>query len=342
MTQPDANVRVSCLSLAILVLVAGLMAAALALGFLGPRAGSWTTIAAVTLAGVAVFMIERGLHNLFWGVVAAAALAAHPLVRQTGREPEDLLAQAAALAGLAAVAVGWRLAFQRVFAWRLWPLTAAALAASVGLTWSADPALGLVVGFLGGLSLLPAPVLARRRRLRVDLPSPPSRLNVMTALGVSLLAPVAGVYLSQWLALAGEPRPWHSLGEAWQAYLDRPVKGWDQLNDWCWPTAWLIMPLLAWAWWRSCKRGWRAWRTGQTPAAWLLTVLMPAAAIALVPRAELAPLTLMGISVVMLVFWLADVWKGTLEQLILLPPETERPPVRATAVSDAGSTPARS
>ena len=71
-------------------------------------------------------------------------------------------------------------------------------------------------------------------------------------------------------------------------------------------------------------------------------VLVVDSVAALVPRAELAPLTLMGITVVLLVFWLADVWKGTLEQLILLPPEAERPPVRAAAASEAGSAPARS
>jgi hypothetical protein len=341
MDEPHPNPRFSCLSLALLLVVAGAVVFAFVFGFLGPRAGSWTTIGAAALAAVAVFIIERRLKNLFWAVLAALVLSIHPQVRQPAKDQIELLAQSGILAGLAAVAVAWHLAFHRRFAWRLWPLVGGAMMTSVGLTWVADTSLGLLAALLIGLSLLPAAVFARYRRLRID-PSLPSRLNVLTTLGLAILGPIGAIYLCRLLDLtSSELRLGETVRAAWLAFLDQPVNGLSLagFNRWCWPSAWLAVPILLWAWWRALKRGWREWRVGHPPAAWLLSILAVLAAGFLVPRPDVAPLVLVGISVLLLVFWVADVWKGTMEQLILLPPEAERPPLTATPPPPAPAPP---
>jgi hypothetical protein len=74
------------------------------------------------------------------------------------------------------------------------------------------------------------------------------------------------------------------------------------------------------------RRGWRDWKAGTVPTAWFLTSATLLASVLLVSRPDAGMLTLVGLSVTMVVFWVADVWKGTVEQLILLPPEEERAP----------------
>ncbi len=97
-----------------------------------------------------------------------------------------------------------------------------------------------------------------------------------------------------------------------------------ELEKWGW-AAILTLAMMVVGLWRSGRRGWKCWRRGQAPLAWVLTLfaVMDLAGIAWHPprTASAALLPLAPVAVLLNVFGLADLAQGLGERLVLAPPQ---------------------
>jgi hypothetical protein len=187
------------------------------------------------------------------------------------------------------------------------------------------------VGFLGAAIL--ATRLHRRRAAVL-----PSWFNIAAAALVGVGAPLAGLWLAPaavrhlgWRqdpaleADADAQDYWHAAVDAdWRDYRVQGFTAGD-LRRWCWPSAWVVLPLAGWGLWRSFRRGWKNWARKKAPAAWALTLyaLLAAAVWALRPAGAGGPalLPLAGLAVLLGVFGVSDVLRGFMERLVLAPPQ---------------------
>jgi hypothetical protein len=82
---------------------------------------------------------------------------------------------------------------------------------------------------------------------------------------------------------------------------------------------------MLWGFWRSFRRGWRLWRRGQPPVAWVLTlygaVAFAGAALHSGEAGQITLLTLASLAVLLGVFGIADLVRGFMERLVLAPPQ---------------------
>jgi hypothetical protein len=99
----------------------------------------------------------------------------------------------------------------------------------------------------------------------------------------------------------------------------------EELRRWAWPELWVVLPLMGWGLWRSCRRGWKLWARGKPPLAWVLPLfaLILAAGVVFRPGKddEVSLLSLASLAVLLSIFGIADVLRGFMEKLVLAPPQ---------------------
>src|SRR5215472_14941680 len=101
MPDPDKTPKLTCGSIALAGLLAVIAVVALQRQTQPP---TWASTGAAAVAVVAAFVIARGVQNVFWALLAATLLTLHPAwSREAENHPEELLAGAVVLAGLAGV-----------------------------------------------------------------------------------------------------------------------------------------------------------------------------------------------------------------------------------------------
>jgi hypothetical protein len=300
-------------------------------------AAPWPSVVAVVVAVVAVFLVLRWLQTILWGIVAGLFLLLHPLYLEgAANRALALRAEAIELVMLVCIVVSWRLVFRAHCTWKAWLLVGLLLCAGTALAWSILPRAGLsaTAMVIGGLPV--GAVLAARRR-RNPLSPRPSWGNITSAMAIGLLAPAAGLSLTPRAAhLPG----WssgvdHAPENAVDAFLaaakpDSPWLGLDDLfsgdlERWCWPTPWVILPLMAWGLWRTVRRGWKQTRRTQLPLAWVLTwfavVTVGGVTLHSAGAGDSVLIALASLEVLLAVFCVADLVRGLTERLVLAPPE---------------------
>jgi len=269
-------------------------------------------------------------------------LPLHPLFLAWAASHERALrVEALQLVVLAGAVVAGRLAFRPDFAWKSWGLVGVLLAAALGLTWAVLPPAALGASVVAAVGLPAGALLALRRRGHASLPRP-SGWNLASAAVIGLLAPVAGLflapwagYLPGWASAADVAPPAEALDRLWAAVrFDLPggaPHGFtpEDLSRWCWPTAWVVLPLMAWGLWRTLRRGWKQARRAQLALAWLLTLfaLVTLTGGALLSTAAGAGglLGLAALTVLLPVYCVADLCRGLAERLVLAPPDPVSP-----------------
>jgi hypothetical protein len=285
----------------------------------------------------AVFLIERRLNRYFWGLVAAVLLIVHPSFQrqfvQSGNPA--LLAEGLVLATLACTFLTWDLTVLPDLAWWSWLVVNVALCLCIGTAWVVQAPAGLRAAVVAGLGSGLAFFIGRWRP--IDQPaSPPSRWNAAAAAATAIVATVGGflliprlAWVAAWLQSATPNSAKGSLAllsASLQASRDQPWREFSphQLAEWCWPFVWVVLPMLAWAIWRTLRRGWELWRRGQAPLPWLLSLYTVLTVLAggLLPAGDprTAIVTLTPLVVLLFVFWVADLFRGVMERLVLRPP----------------------
>jgi hypothetical protein len=352
MSESDKTPKATCGSVILMGALAGLVVYAQRGYFHADAPPNWGATAAAAVAVVAAFVTQRRIQNIFAGLAAAALLTAHPT---WWLQPEggglDLLAEAVVPAVGACVAVGWRLVFHPRFAWRMWPVVTVALAGCEGLALASDGRQGFYALVLAPAGLLAGAGLAvalRNRAIPTDRPSP---LNPPAALLVAVAATVGGVLLGHFLrhlpekfdpdkllALQMPDLSFPKLAVAWELIvrrLDGPyVFSADAFRGghaaWAWPHPYVTLPILAYALWRTVRRGAIQWTRKQPPCAWLLSLAAVAVPTLLAVRpgdpAEQTPLVPLSLVVALVVFLPIDLMQGLAERLVLRPPAAEDAP----------------
>jgi hypothetical protein len=208
----------------------------------------------------------------------------------------------------------------------------------VGLAWLAEPAVGLRAALLAVVGLAVVMVLSlgypAAREVAAHPPEPPTPWNRIAALVTLLLAPAAGVFLVHFsqhdvpLSALDDVQTWRDLWlTAAPSAIEDPYRQFrrSQLDQWCLPHVYVVLPAMAWALWRTLRRGLRQWRLGKAPLAWLLTwyTVQTVAGVSLLPaRNEAAPrLALTALMILLLTFWAGDLLHGMFERMMLRPPE---------------------
>jgi hypothetical protein len=309
-----------------LVLTLALLAAGVggAIRWLRPEPAPWDVIGSAVLTVGAAFLAIRWLQNYFWGVVTAALLVVHPQFWKWA-EPYQLgmRGEALEMVTLALVIAGWRLAYRPDFAWREWlvlfgagiPATCAAFRDGPG-----EILVPVVILVVMGCPL--GTVLAGRRRLRGG-ENRPHRGN----LACNLLVGVAWIIAVSWPSWFRGPGLDEGLLQ-WQSVAANQFSGAqlrniesERLEQWAWPSLWVVTCLMVWGLWCTLRRGWRESKRLRPPTGWLLTLY--AAATVLIARDQSfggAVLMLTTLAILLSVFGVADLLRGISEQLVLLPP----------------------
>jgi hypothetical protein len=329
---------------------------------------NWWNTTAAAVAVVAAFVAQRRVQNIFAGLAAAALLTLHPTWRQQSLgNGLQLLSETLLPAVGAVVAVGWRLTFHPRFAWRMWPVVGVCLAGCIGLLLSGN-VLANAVGLehpdsgrqgayaliLGPTGLLAGALLALGLRSR-SAETKPSMFNPPTAMIVAVAAAVGGVIFGHFLTrvvmtaqtevhpeviIATRQVPKLMLvpaGHPWQFAVDRLQGPWTfstdvftgtQVDAWAWPSFYLTLPLLAYAFWRTVRRGAIQWGRKDPPYAWLLSLATLAVPAMLAARPgspeEQTPLLLLSLVVALGVFLPIDLLQGTIDRMVLRPPQEEK------------------
>ena len=340
MADQAAKPSFSCFTVSLNLAVGAAVAAALIGGLWGPRVRPWSVVGSGAIAAVGVFLVARQLLSLFWGLAAVLLLALHPSIRGPVDQPGlGTLAEGGVVAVLAVAGIVCQLAFQPVVYWKLWPPVALLLAGGIGLTWAGQAQAGLLAAFLAIGTILPAGWLAGRYRQR-NPAAAPNRLNIYLACILAVGAPAIAIYSLRYVNLTDDLRAWDLFRQTLQSFFEEQADGFtfDRLRTWCWPTLWAVLPILAWGWWRTIRRGWKQWSNAQVPAAWFLGLTTLLLAISAAPRPAGNRLLLTSATVLLAVFLLADLAKGSAERLMLPPPgydEEYREPVEEKKAEDA-------
>jgi hypothetical protein len=335
MTEPGERMKVPW---GLILTITGLSAVLFGIYRLTPGldgSGAWPTILGIIGIGVSGFLILRWLQNYAWGLLAGLLLPLHPLVRDAGQVV--LLSETLALIALASVVGAWGITFLSRFAWRSWVLAILVLGQGLGLAWCFDPRSGLMASVLAGAGLVLAALLAilLHARGKGDLPS---WCNIGLACLVGVGTPVAALTLGLPVFRAFGGRPNVAINDdsaptdLLRAGLAGPIEDyqlhgfkWDELARWAWPEVWVVLALMAWGLFRSLRRGWRLWRRGKAPTAWVLTlysVIAIAGACAFAgPAEKTGYLTLACLAVLLSVYGIADLARGFMEKLVLAPPQ---------------------
>jgi hypothetical protein len=338
MGEPEARRRVPWG----LVLAVAVLAGVLYLT-LGRQADGSAVLAAVA-AAAAAFLAGRWLLNYAWGVVLALAITLHPVFRETSANTGAVavLPEALQLVSLALVLGGWRLAFLSEFAWPGWLAVGGGLCTDLALAWLTEPCVGLAASLFALVCLAALPFLVAARRRRIGAVRGPSAWNGLAAAAAALLAPTAALLLAPPLGAvmaaqgvtlpAGPDHPGHNPAAA-EEFLHAALSGAEpglpgfstaELNEWCWPTPWLVLPLAAWGLWRGVRRGGLNWRQGRAPLAWVVPAyaLAALAAVALQPASvrTASYLPLATLATFLAVFCAADLLRAGIERMRLAPP----------------------
>jgi hypothetical protein len=297
----------------------------------GPRQSASTD---VLLAGVAcvvaVFLTMRLLQNYFWGVVAALVVAVHPLDEPwTLSAPLAMRGAAAELVTLMIAVMACGLMYQARWAWRGWLELSLLVCVVGGAAWQAAAISGAVSGLLLLIALPPISVHAWRVRCRTD-GQRPCPGNVFVGLALGLLAPVAGLFLGCLPEFDERGRaeltsPSDLLQQIAPSADWKPLMPFDAqyLERWCWPTPWVVVPLVVWGLWCTVRRGKHELARRCAPTAWVLTLFALLTLVAAGLRHEseaLAVMSLATLAVLLVVFGVGGVFRNFWDQLRLAPP----------------------
>jgi hypothetical protein len=322
MTEPQTRWRMPWGPVLTLALLAGGVTVR-ELSALPAEDGSrWNVVASAVLIVMSTFLVMNWLQNYFWGVVTALAMWLHPVYWHWA-EPfgPALWANALELLLLSVTIAGWRLAYRPDFAWFGWlPLTAVGAAAMIampedvhGVAWSTNVLVLLAFPALGT-------ILSARQYWRGgnDRPSLANIFCTFTAgllILVCSLAQTEGMWSQQQQFLASMTQFGLNLSHLFIA---------EWWNQWCWPNVWLAAPLMVWGLCRSVWRGWRQWKRRLPSTSWLLTLytVLVWASLAMDPgdNTPNAVLPRASLAVLLMIFGIADVFRGISERIILLPP----------------------
>ena len=121
----------------------------------------------------------------------------------------------------------------------------------------------------------------------------------------------------------------------------------DQLQLWCWPSPWLVLPFVIWGLALTVHRGWLQWRQQQPPVAWFLTCAALVMFLTLFVQSEnpgaALPVIRTSLVVLLLVFLLAELLRRGFERMVLWPPleeekmtQGEPVPVVSTQTTEEG------
>jgi hypothetical protein len=321
MPDPDKTPKLTCGSIALAGLLAVIAVVALQRQNQPP---TWASTGAAAVAVVAAFVIARGVQNVFWALLAATLLTLHPAwSREAENHPEELLAGAVVLAGLAGVRIGWHLAFYPRFAWRAWLPLLAFLPMCIGLAWKADKHLGVLAAVLCASGLIAATLLAAGLQERQPEVMP-SRLNVLTGLLGAVLGPVGGLVVYRFLdrSLAKEMGTWDWLRDSLPESVGMNPAS---LDGWSWPDVVVVLTVVAVSLGFALYRGWKQWSTAQAPAAWFLpccaAVMLAGFFIRPQASSEALPVLLTGLVVLLFVFFIAEMLQLSFRRMVLLPPD---------------------
>jgi hypothetical protein len=328
-----------------LAALAALVTIVLSLGPGSERGASWPAIVSVVLAGWAMFLSERWLQNYLWGLLAALVFTLHPYVLGWANVGEVLLwGEALGLVVLAANIASWRTLFQKQFVPLAWAAIALILVLGIGLAWSVehriprdrlpDLRMGLVTASITMGALFLGSMLACMKHKQSSL----CWGNISVAALLGILCPLLGLVLAvdrfpvfDSLSRRGsEPVTWNAcLGLLEATFLPKTDNGGDlglivtEMERWG-VAAILTLAMMVVGFWRSLRRGWKCWRGGKPPLAWVLTLfaLVDLAGIILHPphAAGIALLSFAPVAVLLNVFGVADLVQGLGERLVLAPP----------------------
>lgn len=323
MAELEKSPRLTCGSMALAGLLAVVAVIALQRQTQPP---TWASTGAAAIAVVAAFLITRGVQNFFWALLAATLLMLHPTWnREADNNPDELLAGAVVLAGLAGVRIGWHLAWYPRFVWRAWVPLLLFLPICAGLAWKADKQLGLLAVVLFANGMIVGTLLGARLQER-EAEIIPSRLNVLTAAFSVVLVPAAGLIVYRFLdrSLYTESGSWRFVRDA---FPESMAVGFNvnSLAGWSWPTPWLVLPLLVCSLGLAIHRGCKQWAVGQGPTAWFL----PSFAAVMVVRlllysedpGEAVPVLMTALVVLCFVFFVAEMLQRGFRRMVLLPPD---------------------
>lgn len=287
---------------------------------------------AAVVTTAAVFLVERHLQNYFWAVLAAVLLTLHPLFGQQLEQTSGRAAGAEALVlvTFACTLFAWQLTFLPRFAWWAWFGTGLTLCLGIGMAWASAAEAGLKTALLTAGGLWLAAGLATQSRPGAEAPS---RWNRGAAILFGILSPVGGLAVASLaLRLLQRTASERANGNAWWsvAVPESWEPSWhfltgDPLTRWCWPSVWIVLPVLSWSFWRTLRRGWKQRQHRQVPLAWLLSLyaVLTLAWTCLFPPDDPAAsvLSLNVLTVLLLAFWMGDLIRGFFERLVLQPPE---------------------
>jgi len=94
----------------------------------------------------------------------------------------------------------------------------------------------------------------------------------------------------------------------------------DNLDGWAWPLPWLVLALMAFGLWRAFRRGWKQLARRHAPLGWLLLLQVAWVGLALCLDQQGGLLSLVFLTVLLVVFCVADLTRGIGERLVLAPP----------------------
>jgi hypothetical protein len=142
-------------------------------------------------------------------------------------------------------------------------------------------------------------------------------------IAVLIALPAVGI-LTVRLVLGGLPLfleedgYWQGTFLDWNNFLARGT--WKNAT-WAWTLPWIVVPLLLIGFWRTAIRGWKEWKQGDPPFAWLLTFASLGVLLA-IGSEELATgsLALAAIGALLSVFGIADLIQALVERIELKPP----------------------
>jgi hypothetical protein len=321
MPDPDKTPKLTCGSIALAGLLAVIAVVALQRQTQPP---TWASTGAAAIAVVSAFLITRGVQNIFWALVAAAFVTLHPAwSREAEKNPEELLAGAVVLAGLAGVRIGWHVAFHPRFAWRAWLPLLLFLPLCAGLAWKADKHLGVLAAVLFATGMVTATLLAAALQERKPEVMP-SRLNVLTALVGAVLIPTGGLLVYRFLdrSLNIENGGWSWLRDSLpeSVGLNRA-----SLDGWTWPDIAVVLTVVAVSLGFALYRGWRQWSAAQPPTAWFLPYFVLVMLVGFFVRpespSEAMPVLLTAMVVLLFVFFIAEMLQLSFRRMVLLPPD---------------------
>jgi hypothetical protein len=298
----------------------------------------WTAIWAAAGIGCAVFLVMRWWQNYAWGIIAGLAVPLHPLYMENARSfPRGLVAEMLLLCVLTGTVAAWRLVFLPRFAWRSWLAGGVMLGVATTLAWPLAPLVGLVAGGLICLGLLGASILGIRFQRGRASPAP-AWGNIAAAALLGLIVPPGSLLLAPLVVRHFDAL--HHPGQAadadafdyWQEVMSAPLEGYQvrgfapaDLQRWAWPDTWVVLPLMAWGWWCTFRRGWKQSSRRKSPLAWVLTLFVVLTLTGMCFRPangdEVCLLSLASLAALLTVFGIADVTRSFMERLVLAPPQ---------------------